>query len=82
MGGATLWLAGVVLFVLAAPLGPWLLLAVLAVVTIGTGAFGRSIARQPLLGHARLTRIGVRSASAAVISGAAVPIELHLGPRA
>lgn len=79
VGGATLWLAGVVLFVLAAPLGPWLLLAGLAAVTIGTGAFGRSIARQPLLGHARLTRIGVRSAYLWAFGGVAIILAGQVG---
>jgi uncharacterized protein involved in response to NO len=62
LAGTVLWLAGVA--ALAAPLaaGPWLLLAGLGTVTYALGVFGQGIARQPLQSHARLTRIGVRSA--------------------
>lgn len=60
--GGVLWLAGVFTQALGAALGPWLLLVGLAALTGAMGVFGAGIARQPLHGHARLTRIGVRSA--------------------
>ena len=46
------------------PAGPWLLLAGLLTTTYALSVFGPGIARQPLQDHARLTRIGVRSAFA------------------
>lgn len=60
--GGTFWLVGVLTLALGMALGPWLLLVGFAAVTGAMGVFGAGIARQPLHGHARLTRIGVRSA--------------------
>ena len=60
--GGVLWLAGVFTLALGMALGPSLLLVGLAALTGAMGVFGAGIARQPLHGHARLTRIGVRSA--------------------
>jgi hypothetical protein len=60
--GASFWLAGVLALSLGVALGPWLLLIGLAALTGAMGVFGSGIARQPLHDHARLTRIGVRSA--------------------
>ena len=60
--GGTFWLAGVLTQALGVAPGPWLLLVGFAAMTGAMGVFGAGIARQPLHGHARLTRIGVRSA--------------------
>lgn len=60
--GGVLWLAGVLAQALGIALGPWLLLAGFAALTHATGVFRTGIARQPLHGHARVTRIGVRTA--------------------
>ena len=79
LGGAALWLAGVALFVLASPLGPWLLLLGLTALTVGAGPFGRSIARQPLLGPARLTRIAVRSAYLWAFGGVVISVAGQVG---
>ncbi|HEY8656265.1 MAG TPA: NnrS family protein [Candidatus Limnocylindria bacterium] len=62
IAGAICWFAGVFALALGLTLGPWLLLAGFGVITGAIGVFGAGIARQPLHGHARLTRIGVRSA--------------------
>ena len=53
-------------------LGPWLLLIGLAALTGATGLLGPGIAHQPLHGHARLTRLGVRSAFAWAFIGLAI----------
>jgi len=62
IAGTICWLMGVSALALGLVLGPWLLLAGFGVITGAIGVFGAGIARQPLHGHARLTRIGVRSA--------------------
>jgi hypothetical protein len=64
IAGGTLWLAGVILQAFGVALGPWLLLVGLAALTGAVGLLGPGIAHQPLHGHARLTRLGVRSAFA------------------
>jgi hypothetical protein len=70
--GGTLWLAGVIVQAFGMALGPWLLLIGLAALTGATGLFGPGIAHQPLHGHARLTRLGVRSAFAWAFIGLAI----------
>jgi uncharacterized protein involved in response to NO len=70
--GGTLWLAGVIVQAFGVALGPWLLLIGLAALTGATGLFGPGIAHQPLHGHARLTRLGVRSAFAWAFIGLAI----------
>lgn len=72
ISGGTFWLAGVLTQALGMALGPWLLLAGLAALTGAMGVFGAGIARQPLHGHARLTRIGVRSAFLWALVGLAI----------
>ena len=62
--GVVLWLSGVGFLAAESTIGPWLLLAGLAATTYALSVFGPGIARQPLQDHARLTRIGVRSAFA------------------
>ena len=62
IAGVSLWLLGVAGLASRTPAGPWLLLAGLAITTYALSVFGPGIARQPLQDHARLTRIGVRSA--------------------
>ncbi|MDQ6858457.1 MAG: NnrS family protein [Chloroflexota bacterium] len=64
LAGVALWLAGVAVFAAGTGAGAWLLLAGLATTTHALSVFGPGIARQPLRDHARLTRIGVRSAFA------------------
>ena len=70
--GGSLWLAGVLTLALGVTLGPWLLLAGFGALTGAIGVFGKGIARQPLHGHARLTRIGVRSAFGWAFVGLAI----------
>ena len=70
--GGTLWLAGVIVQAFGVALGPWLLLIGLAALTGATGLLGPGIAHQPLHGHARLTRLGVRSAFAWAFIGLAI----------
>jgi hypothetical protein len=72
IAGGALWLAGVILQALGVALGPWLLFIGLAALTGAIGVLGPGIARQPLHGHARLTRLGVRSAFAWAFIGLAV----------
>jgi len=62
LAGVALWLSGVAFLAAGIAAGPWLLLAGLATTTYALNVFGPGIARQPLRDHARLTRIGVRSA--------------------
>lgn len=70
--GGLLWFAGVLVQALGSALGPWLLLAGFAVLTHAIGVFRTGIARQPLHGHARVTRIGVRSAFGWAFIGLAI----------
>lgn len=70
--GAATWLAGVVAIIAGWPIGPWLLLGGLSLLTVALGVFGPSIARQPLAGAARLTRLAVRSAFAWAFIGVAL----------
>lgn len=69
-GGAAIWLAGVVGIVLGVPFASVPLLVGVALVSWAVGIYGASIARQPLAGHARATRLAVRSAFAWGIVGA------------
>lgn len=70
--GASLWLLGVIATVVTVPFASVLLLAGAGTVTWAVGIFGRSIARQPLQGHARATRLALRSAFAWALAGAAL----------
>lgn len=72
LAGAGLWLAGVVGTIAGVPFASVLLLAGTAVVTWAVGIFGPSIARQPLQGHARATRLALRSAFAWALVGGAL----------
>ena len=69
LAGVALWEAGVLALVVGAPLGAALLLAGVLVTTTALGVYGTTIARQPLAGHARLTRLAVRSAFAWAAAG-------------
>ena len=77
IAGGAVWLLGVALFALGVGAGAVAMLAGLAMVTVAVGLFAPSIARQRLAGHARLTRIGVRSAFAWAFAGLAI---LAVGP--
>jgi len=79
LAGAALWLAGVLALAVDLPIGPWLLLLGLAALTAALGVFGAGIARQPLQGHARLTRLGVRSAFLWAFIGIAIVAAGGLG---
>ncbi|HEV1996626.1 MAG TPA: NnrS family protein, partial [Candidatus Dormibacteraeota bacterium] len=70
--GGTFWLAGVLTQALGMAPGPWLLLVGFAAMTGAIGVFGAGIVRQPLHDHARLTRIGVRSAFVWAFIGLAI----------
>ncbi|HEV2249031.1 MAG TPA: hypothetical protein VGT60_00795, partial [Candidatus Limnocylindria bacterium] len=72
LGGVALWLAGTALVATGFGAGPWLVLAGLATTTFALSVFGPGIARQPLRDHARLTRIGVRSAFAWAFVGVGI----------
>jgi hypothetical protein len=72
IAGAAAWLIGVALLVAGNATGPWLLGAGLAITTYALSVFGPGIARQPLRDHARLTRIGVRSAFAWAFIGVGI----------
>ena len=72
IAGGTVWLAGVIVQAFGVAFGPWLLLIGLAALTGAVGLLGPGIAHQPLHGHARLTRLGVRSAYAWAFIGLAV----------
>ena len=71
IAGGSLWLAGVLLQAFGVAGGAWLLFIGLAALTYAIGVFGPGIARQPLYGHARLTRLGVRAAFAWAFIGLA-----------
>ncbi len=79
LGGGGLWLLGVALFALGVGAGAWAMLAGAVVIAVAVGIFGPSIARQPLAGHARLTRIGVRSAFAWAFTGLSILAVAPLG---
>lgn len=70
LAGAALWIAGVAGTVLAIPFASIALLAGVAGVAWAVSVFGGTIARQPLMGHARATRLAVRSAFAWALIGA------------
>ena len=70
--GAGLWLAGVLAFSSGQPPGAMLAAAGLLLTTRALGIYGATIARQPLAGHARLTRLAVRSAFAWAVAGSAL----------
>ena len=72
IAGVILWLLGVAGLASRTPAGPWLLLAGLAITTYALSVFGPGIARQPLQDHARLTRIGVRSAFGWAFAGVGI----------
>jgi hypothetical protein len=70
LSGIALWLTGVVGLMASVPLAGVLLLIATGLLTWALGLFGTAIARQPLAGHARLTRLAVRSAFLWAIVGA------------
>lgn len=70
--GAAVWLIGVVGIVLGVPFASVALLAGVVTVAWAVGIYGPSIARQPLAGHARATRLAVRTAFGWAIVGALV----------
>ena len=72
LAGVFLWLIGVGFLAADTAAGPWLLLAGLTTTTYALSVFGPGIARQPLQAHARLTRIGVRSAFAWAFVGVGI----------
>jgi uncharacterized protein involved in response to NO len=72
IASGALWLAGVIIQAFGVALGPWLMLIGLAALTGAMGLFGAGIAHQPLHGHARLTRLGVRAAFAWAFIGLAI----------
>ena len=77
--GAAVWICGVVNVIAGWPTGPWLLLAGLALIVVAIGVFGPTIARQPLTGSARLTRLAVRSAFSWAFVGVALIVISGLG---
>ena len=77
--GLALWLAGIASLLLDLGVASWLLIAGLAFITTALGVFARSIARQPLAGHARITRLAVRSAFVWALVGAAILVAVSLG---
>lgn len=79
VAGTALWISGVAGLALQQAAGPWLLLAGLGTVTYALEVFGRGIARQPLQSHARLTRIGVRSAFGWAFAGVGILVAGTLG---
>jgi hypothetical protein len=70
LAGSALWLFGVLALVADVPLAGGALLGGFAVVVWAIRVFGPPIARQPLAGHARLTRLAVRTAFIWGIAGA------------
>lgn len=72
IGGAAIWLAGTGLLVAGVPFASLALVAGLALVVRAIGLFGATIARQPLVAHARLTRLAARSAFVWGLVGAAL----------
>jgi len=72
LASAALWIVGVVALVLDVPLAAVPLVAGLGALTWTLGVFGRSIARQRLPAHARLTRLAVRSAFVWALAAAAL----------
>ena len=72
LGGAGLWLAGVAAFVLGLGAGAALMFVGLVVLVVTLGVWGATIAQQPLAGHARLTRLALRSAFAWALAGTAI----------
>lgn len=79
MFGGGLWILGVLAQVFALAAGPWLLLVGAALLARAIGVFGAGIARQPLHGDARLTRLGVRSAFVWLFVGLAILAAARLG---
>ncbi len=70
LAGAAIWLAGAVLLVAGVPLASVALVAGLGLIVRALGLFGPTIARQPLVAHARLTRLAARSAFLWALAGA------------
>lgn len=77
--GGGLWLLGVLAQAFGLAAGPWLLLVGAALLARTIGVFGAGIARQPLHGDARLTRLGVRSAFVWLFVGLAILAAGRLG---
>ncbi len=72
LGGAALWLVGVVGLVVGVPVAAFALLAGLVTVVWAVGIFSPAIARQRLPEPARATRLTVRSAFVWALVGAAL----------
>ncbi|HEU5288475.1 MAG TPA: NnrS family protein, partial [Candidatus Limnocylindria bacterium] len=70
IAGAAVWLLGAALVVAGVPFASVALVAGLGLIVRALGLFGATIARQPLVAHARLTRIAARSAFAWGAAGA------------
>ena len=68
--GAASWLGGVMLLVAGVPFASVALLAGIALLVRALGLFRPTIARQPLVAHARLTRLAARSAFGWAAAGA------------
>jgi len=79
IAGVALWLIGVAALAGQQVAGPWLLFAGLAITTDALRVFGPGIARQPLQDHARLTRIGMRSAFAWAFVGIGILVAGTVG---
>ena len=79
IAGVAMWLVGVAALAGQQGAGPWLLFAGLATTTSALSVFGPGIARQPLQDHARLTRIGVRSAFAWAFVGIGILVAGTVG---
>lgn len=79
VAGLALWIAGLAGILFDSGAGPWLLAAGLALVTLALGVYGPSIARQPLAGHAVLTRLAVRTAFGWAAAGALILLAASVG---
>lgn len=79
VAGVALWVGGAVAVSFDQSLGPVLLAVGMIVIVIALGVWGPTIARQPLAGHARLTRLALRSAFAWALAGAGVLVIEQLG---
>ncbi|MDP9280533.1 MAG: hypothetical protein M3P38_00365 [Chloroflexota bacterium] len=81
LSAVALWMAGAAGLVADVPLAGLPVLAGLCALAWALGVFGPSIARQPLPGHARTTRLAVRSAFVWALLGAAL-LAIYQLPRA
>jgi hypothetical protein len=77
--GTILWLLGSVGVATAIPLAALALTTGAVVLLFALGVWGPTIARQPLRGHARLTRLALRSAFSWAVVGGLVLLAADLG---